>query len=195
MRFATKNTKCLLIILLVSLFSACPNPIEDEYYIGEPGPAGGIVFWDKHVYSDGWRYLEAAPSDYPGKLEWGADGTVTGVLDESVGAGLSNTTSIVSLLGAGSYAAQACYDFALNGYDDWFLPSWGELKILYLNLAQYYIGNFDHDYGIYWSSTECWGSPPNGMYAWAIPISDGVFAEQMSSRKYETCYVRPVRRF
>ena len=27
------------------------------------GPAGGYVFYDKGSYSDGWRYLEAAPAD------------------------------------------------------------------------------------------------------------------------------------
>jgi hypothetical protein len=35
---------------------------RNEYNIGEKGPAGGIVFYDKGKVSDGWRYLEAAPS-------------------------------------------------------------------------------------------------------------------------------------
>lgn len=34
------------------------------YKIGSDGPAGGIVFYDKGSVSDGWRYLEAAPSDF-----------------------------------------------------------------------------------------------------------------------------------
>jgi len=31
------------------------------YEIGDTGPAGGLIFYDKGYYSDGWRYLEAAP--------------------------------------------------------------------------------------------------------------------------------------
>lgn len=33
------------------------------YEIGDTGPADGLVFYDKGYYSDGWRFLEAAPED------------------------------------------------------------------------------------------------------------------------------------
>jgi len=39
----------------------------------------------------------------------------------------------------------------LNGYDDWFLPSKGELNLMYVNLAKQYIGGFTSV--DYWSST------------------------------------------
>ncbi len=31
--------------------------------VGEIGPAGDYIFYDKGSFSDGWQYLEAAPSD------------------------------------------------------------------------------------------------------------------------------------
>ena len=33
------------------------------YQIGDMGPAGGFVFYDKGTLSDGWRFLESAPAD------------------------------------------------------------------------------------------------------------------------------------
>ena len=38
--------------------------------VGDTGPAGGIIFYDKRGVSDGWRYLEAAPSDQSAKATW-----------------------------------------------------------------------------------------------------------------------------
>ncbi len=34
-----------------------------NYSVGDTGPAGGKIFCVKDSYSDGWRYLEAAPND------------------------------------------------------------------------------------------------------------------------------------
>ncbi len=38
---------------------------ERKYNIGDKGPAGGIIFYVNPNYkADGWKYLEAAPTDY-----------------------------------------------------------------------------------------------------------------------------------
>lgn len=50
-----------------------------KYEYGDPGPAGGWIYYDKGFYSNSWRYLEAAPSDL--SASWfglSVDGTVNG---------------------------------------------------------------------------------------------------------------------
>jgi TolB-like protein len=44
--------------------------IEKVYNVGDRGPAGGIIFYDKGRYSDDWRYLEAAPKNVEFKSYW-----------------------------------------------------------------------------------------------------------------------------
>jgi len=130
-----------------------------SYATGYTGPAGGWVFYDKGFYSDGWRYLEAAPSDQSTGIQWyNGSYIVTGATETGAydGAGMRNTVKIVNAQGAGSYAAQLCYDLSItnNGvvYDDWFLPSKDELNLMYLNLKVPGIGGFANDR--YWTSSE-----------------------------------------
>lgn len=123
------------------------------YEIGDTGPAGGLIFYDKGSYSDGWRYLEAAPSDQSAGIMWnnGTDVT-TGATATVVGTGQANTDAIVAAQGTGNYAAQLCNDLELGGFDDWFLPSRDELDAMYTNLAAGGLGGFAA--AAYWSSTE-----------------------------------------
>ena len=41
------------------------------YNIGDTGPAGGLIFYDKGIFSHGWRYLEAAPAETEFTTQWG----------------------------------------------------------------------------------------------------------------------------
>jgi len=174
------------------------------YTVGQPGPAGGIVFFDKGSYSDGWRFLEAASTDIPGTAEWGAYekkivGTTTGR-----GAGKRNTQIIADFLrdiGETGRAAQIVQDFRQGGYDDWFLPSKDELNLMYVNLKEKGLGRFGN--GWYWSSSQSdtRSDYPN-IYAWIQNFSNGGQAGDMdganmyapSSRK-STNSVRPIRQF
>ena len=157
--------------------------IQIGYSIGDTGPAGGFVFYDKGSYSDGWRYMEAAPSDQSTGIGWGGDGITVGGTGTGIGSGKSNTESIVTQLGSGNYAAQLCSDFELGDYDDWFLPSKDELNELYTQKDT--VGGFASL--VYWSSSE--HSP---YAAWGLYFLSGY---QSAYGKSDDEYVRAVRAF
>jgi hypothetical protein len=127
------------------------------YQVRDTGPAGGLIFYDKGAYSSGWRYLEAAPlsTERTGKL-WSYATELVGGTGTGIGSGQSNTLLIVTWLRSApesDRAAQICDDLVYNSYDDWFLPSWDELGLIYSNLKLFSLGGYSSDN--YWSSSEC----------------------------------------
>ena len=127
----------------------------ETYEVGDTGPAGGIIFYDDEADGEDKiadaRFLEAAPAatEWSNK-QWGGYLTLVDGTEWGIGTGEANTQAIVSALGSGDYAARLCYDLSHGGYDDWFLPSYGELNLMYENRTA--IGGFTDYY--YWSSTE-----------------------------------------
>ena len=138
------------------------------YSIGSTGPGGGIVFYDKGLYSKGWRYLEAAPYDTY-YFEWGCSGSLISTADHpEVGRGLFNSAAIVNYhnnllnyytnpsvcnaLNDGSVIAKKTLLFTNNNLGGWFLPSNDELNLMYQNLHSHGLGEFAN--AVYWSSTE-----------------------------------------
>ena len=171
------------------------------YSTGDEGPAGGLVFYDKGFYSDGWRYLEVAPSDI-GKFVFGyyrPDNKTNQIVGTSryVGSGKYNTDELVKCMdidgkaysssngkAVNEYAARKCYDYEYGGYDDWFLPSEDELNLVYENIHNKGLGSFANSY--YWSSSEI-----DADDAW---FKKFVFGYPDYDRSYERL-VRPVRAF
>ena len=156
-----------------------------EPQIGGKGPSGGWIFYDKGMYSDGWRYLEAAPSDLSGgRYVWGENGWIK--TSTEIGTGYANTMKISSYRDGDVTAAKACLDYSVNGYDDWFLPSKDELNLMYENLYKKGIGSFVGDYA-YWSSSKRF------MFsAWKQYFNSGSFGDHFRSKKF---HVRPIRAF
>jgi hypothetical protein len=121
--------------------------------VGQTGPGGGKVFFDKGNTAGGWRYLMAAPSDQSTGITWGCDTSlnqISGTL-QTVGSGETNTSLIVSAC-SGMNAAKLCDNLVLGGQNDWFLPSIDELYLMYKNLHLNSTGSFVNDEN-YWSSS------------------------------------------
>lgn len=164
------------------------------YKVGDRGPRGGYIFYAKEWYSDGWKYLEAAPEDL-GEYKWGwynpLPENVTRANKTELGTGNENTVEICKafLPMCGQYytvAAVECDRFNL-GSSDWYLPTIDELKLMYENLAKNNIGNFNKK-ETYWSSTIT----SKRTCAYYIHFKSGI---RMNTGIEGSCRVRPIHRF
>jgi len=130
-------------------------PLEEttRWNVGDIGPAGGIIFYDKGSYSDNWRYLEAAPSDEVGSFKWGQYGLYNSVGNVCVGSGVTNTAVLLSSDTNVENAATVCCSKRVESnsrvFDDWYLPSLDELVLLKASDAGGSLGS-----RYYWSSSE-----------------------------------------
>ncbi|GHU23801.1 hypothetical protein FACS1894172_16930 [Spirochaetia bacterium] len=165
-----------------------PENSTEQYRIEDRGPAGGFIFYDKGSYSEGWRYLEAAPNDI-GSADWGVSVTSLSGTGTAIGTGDENTNKILNIVGSETgRAAALCATFNINGYNNWFLPSKDELNLMYENLKKKGLGNFTDDW--YWSSSE----DGNHSHAWGQSFIDGCQGNYTKGECY-TGYVRAVRAF
>jgi hypothetical protein len=136
--------------------------IPNLYAIGDTGPAGGIVFY---ITDGGLHGLEAAPSDQA-DAEWGCNAlSIPGALSTAIGTGVTNTAAIVAGCADVGIAAKLANDYSLNGFDDWFLPSYLELKEL--SDQRTVVGGIALT-SDYWSSTEA-----EFFIAFCVDMEDG----------------------
>ncbi|GMO26672.1 MAG: hypothetical protein Ta2F_02220 [Termitinemataceae bacterium] len=165
-----------------------------EYNIGDVGPGGGIIFFVKSRYTDGWRYLEASPKELEFKAAWGyykdgyygPDGSIT---NAALGDGYRNTNYLVSRLfgqlGEGN-ASVFCQMISNKNHNDWYLPSKDELYYMYINLVKNGLGRFSS--APYWSSTQSTDSS-----AWFQNLGDG--KQYYNGLKTDILLVRAIRQF
>jgi len=169
-----------------------PPPLEGvdkyKYKVGAPGPGGGFIFFvDYYDQYPGFTYLEAAPTDIP-DISW-CDKTDTSIpaiggwAGNTVGKGRANTIAMLGYCTSG--AANEADKYFTPTKSDWFLPSEGELMLMYTNLRQAGVGGFASNY--YWSSTE-----DGSLYAWYQYFGTG---NQYNYNKGYTHPVRAVRAF
>ena len=159
----------------------------DACKIGAVGPGGGWIFYvDLYDQYPGFTYLEAAPTDIAAVAWCDIDTSIpsaAGWAAKGVGKGKANTTAMLGVCSSGAAKAADLYLTATKS--DWFLPSLGELKLMYNNLLEAGVGDFAGD--DYWSCTEF----ISGL-VWIQNFYNGV---QRYDDKYGTLAVRAVRAF
>jgi hypothetical protein len=172
------------------------KPLPPKIYsVGDSGPAGGIIFYDKGSFSDGWRYIEMAPASAEGKYKpWYKESDEVFKLgtQESIGSSRTNTKAIVDKYKSSgmmntpkNWAASYCDTLDFGGYNDWVLPSIEEMTLMYTSLHKSGKGGFSNNE--YWTSSEY-----DGYNVWFINFGTG--SQYVMARGFELS-VRPVRYF
>lgn len=190
MKYKLKAASLIVVLAMVigaaAFFANEVTAQEKTYKIGDKGPTGGWIFYDKGNSGGGWRYLEAAPVDQRSGIEWGCyEKSIPGANGTAVGTGKTNTEAIVKNCGEAKIAAKLCTAYLGGGKSDWFLPSKDELYLMYKNLHLKDAGNFEADY--YWSSSEF-----DGSHAWYQGFASG---DQGYDAKRNTIRARAIRAF
>ena len=202
----------IAVLLLCCLAGGCTNPWMEKileplflnYNVGDSGPGGGIIFYDKGNSSDGWRYLEASPASwnsydpYNGfnshegtPLSWASGGIDVPGTGTGIGTGKKNTALILAANPGSHIAAHACVTYRGGGKSDWFLPSRDELNELYNQRAV--VGYPAFSNLTYWSSSQY-----DAADAWVqifIAASGEVEGSQEHYGKNSALNVRPIRAF
>ena len=139
-----------------------------EYYIGDDGYPVRLTAGadDSSATSNNWRYLICDQAGLDSlRKQWGPRGTDEGLTGTAIGYGLPNTETMIA-----KYADNDTYWWKLiKGKRDstsfkWFMPSLGELGIMYDNMAVITDrgGDAFQTDTAYWSSSE--GSSDTACY-------------------------------
>lgn len=170
-------------------------PVVGDYY------QGGVVYYifqsgDPGYVSGETHGLICAVEDLNNSqtISWhGGTYATTGATATAIGSGQTNTATIVSLKGSGTYAAKVCDDYSVGVYDDWFLPSFDELNLMIQNQSvveatSLLNGGTVFDQYTYFSSTE------DSFYKVQI-YSFNHFGLLISWKNASVYNIRPVRYF
>lgn len=160
---------------------------------------GGLLFFLDTSNGTG---LVAAASDQGEFIEWGCmemdlpdlNNVINNFEPETeetevgarIGDGSINTDKILAAMCTNSQsndriAAQLCRDLG----DDWFLPSRGELNLMFFHLKYRGLGDFEN--GWYWSSSEF-----DKFHVWVQDFADGT---QDQDARVNATYVRAAKAF
>ena len=168
---------------------------DSQTFLGDASQ-GGIVFYIFQEGNAGYvageiHGLTAATVDQSTEdgAQWGCYETeITGADGTAIGTGAQNTLDILAGCSEDGIAAKlaADYEVTVDGvtYDDWFLPSRGELNELYLNKIE--VGSFTN-------TTYCSSSEKNANEVYPQDFTSG--NQFVTPWKNYTFMVRSVRTF
>jgi hypothetical protein len=172
--------------------------------IGQTGPGGGLIFITPTTTGNTTgKYFEAAPSGWSGsandpigKLCTNAT-NVAGASGTAIGTGETNTDLFANSAACGPSVTDTATALVLNGKDDWFIPSYDELKQMYSALHKAVggaLGGFNTiSNSDYLSSSDHPSLIGYAMYGW-FGSSDGVGGWGQTSKTQAFAY-RPVRSY
>ena len=143
-----------------------PFDTPATFNIGDIGPGGGIVFYldvtgggmemYDTVFTGSWECLNDIPGTY-----------------ESLGTGSENTVLLLAGCPSTTSAAGVCSYWQAGGYDDWYLPSMGDLNEIYENLSvtgikTFPAGEYISSSQAYWSQDSYRGLGIPGGQSWLL---------------------------
>ena len=190
MKYKVKTAGFILAMVMVfgagDYFSKEINAQGTTYKVGDRGPAGGWIFYDKGNNSGGWRYLEAAPVDQSPAAKGGCGGVlIPDAKGLVIGTGKANTAAIIKSCKDAGIAAKIAADYRGGDKSDWFLPSRDELNLMYVTLRKAGVDGLAKEN--YWSSSEV-----NAYKTWVQSFRSGVYNGDYKSMKFR---VRAARAF
>lgn len=199
--FVSLTTTQIVVVPVIQVIEKekTDTPVVEEVFSHFLGEAfeGGLIF---HIYKDsaGTEHgLVVSLTDASLGSEW--SNISSRFLGTNVNGmnGVQHTQTIMAQPGHLSSAAKICDDYSNGGYSDWYLPAIDELKLLWeakqkivkkLQADSQYPGQDLSLFPVlYWSSTEY-----NADEAMGFDFNTG---NRQVSYKYNTNYVRAVRRF
>lgn len=163
--------------------------VSSQCKIGTVTENGGIIFFDKFFYSNGWRYMEVSPVTL-NATSWSSmkNEKALNELEKGFAKGAKNSYTIIYRFGAKSAAYKA---INYGKSDDWYLGTRSEMKVLGLLLKlprmKKAMAECEKLEKVYWTSELV--SKEN---AYAYSFDDGKIIELSIEEK---CSVRPIRKF
>ena len=164
-----------------------------QFSVGDIGPSGGYIFYDQGSIINGWRYLEAYPSD---------NGTDSGIesyciaipnTSNAAGAGLTNTLNFIASGNIGNWL-KTVFLLQQNTSNNWYIPSKDELNLMYTNLKRNNLGNFQDIQ--YWSSSPAsYGSCGINGGVWVQNFTNGAQNSEYRNGYQGAGNLRLIRQF